>query len=239
MLLKGSCNDILEISLHSGKKPVRLQMGPKSYSYLPFVEALSLFYNNDMSQILTINRDGSHPRDQPIREQGLDLESNLDAFLVACDNESESDEEEDEEPFDYYILSKNASKTNDPVTDQDRVPANDDICAINSLIEALTNAQLQRTSNELACNDKKSASSQEEYCSILIKSEIQTLSFFLAVSKVLKYQLDQLLETSTIAPLKPEYVLDKLGLVSNDMITKYVADVANAFLAIRYPKRGQ
>lgn len=221
LLLAGSCNDILEISLHSGKKPVRLQMGPKSYSYLPFVEALSLFYNNDMSQILTINRDGSHPRDQPIREQGLDLESNLNAFLDACDNESVSDdddEEEDEEPFDYYILSKNASKTNDPVTDQDRVPANDDICAINSLIEALTNAQLQRTSNELACNDKKSASSQEEYCSILIKSEIQTLSFFLAVSKVLKYQLDQLLETSTIAPLKPKYVLDKLGLVSNEMI---------------------
>ncbi|KAL7449020.1 hypothetical protein ACHAWC_001125, partial [Mediolabrus comicus] len=45
----GSCNDVIEIQLQTGSPPVKLQRGPKSYTYGCLIKALQLFGDDEQS----------------------------------------------------------------------------------------------------------------------------------------------------------------------------------------------
>lgn len=231
--LSGSCNDIVEIQLLPEKKPVRLQMGPKSYSYLPFVEALSLFYNSDSKENHTSGTEECDLEARSIDWEGFDLDDNVDAFLDACDNES-YDEDEDE-AFSCYNTAIEDSTLGEHPADEKRIKS--DVCALNLLIRALSDAKSQRSTNTHASTDEKMHSIQEKYCLILAESEIHTISFFLAVSRTLKQQLGALCEESFMSTQDANCVPKNEGATSSfddkKAQQKHIDDVVDAFIAIR------
>lgn len=221
-ILLGSCNDILEIQLFPGSKPVRLQTGPKSYSYLPFVEALSVFNKT------TASPDKCHIED----EIGDQEEDDLDAFLNACDNESDEDDESEDEAFDYVPVKGSILGSD---ADEDRIKC--DISAISSLMTALENAKSELAANQLIkCSG--TTSTQEQHCLNLIRSEIKTLSFFLAISNTLKQHLDKMINVSSVTSSNSRSTPESVGHISDIEIdtveSKYIAEVVSAFVVIRY-----
>lgn len=209
---------------------MRLQMGPKSYSYLPFVEALSLFYNtnSDFAEKCITGREERENEAGSMDGEGFDLDDNVDAFLDACDNESYGENE----ALDCYDTSLEDSIVNEQPTDKKRMKS--DVFAVNSLIKALGDAKSQRSTNKHTCNDKRMYSIQEQYCFILAESEIHTILFFLAISLTLKQQLEALCEES--AP-DVSGVLEIEGImrsyVADETRRKHAVDVVNAFMTIR------
>jgi hypothetical protein len=212
---------------------VRLQRGPKSYSYSPFVEALSLFYDSS-------NEDGTGAERESTKPVGIDGNNNsdskdeddgLEAFLGECENESDSD---DSSSFDCYgdtdiaanELMVESTMGSNPC-DHNHIET--DLVALELLIVALTDAKLHIKKNVLASSDSARYSEQDQFCLILIQSEINTLAFFLAVAYTLKRCLNQMEEDSTSS-------IDVVPTVGTDECkehTQHVRDVVSAFVAIR------
>lgn len=167
----GSCNDILEVEIKANEPPVKLQRGPKSYSYGPFVRALELCRGIS---------DENKPKDDttdPSREDEKDraeIDSNdgeritiddggLEAFLDSCDNSSCDDDDVDVdddgdgddgsaggEDFGDCLYqtptSSNIAQTDRPA----RTAMMSDIHAIDALREKLKNVRTGLVSNSLA-----------------------------------------------------------------------------------------
>lgn len=201
-------------------KPMKLQRGPKSYSYLPFVEALTLFGANNTTHSDTEDGDEAGGPDG-----NNDVADDLDAFLNACDAESD----DEDESFDCYNNPALESMLGAKAADKSS-RIKDDVSAVTMLISALEDAREERTANELVLNNKN-IGVQEQYCRVLIQSEIQTLSFFIAISRTVKQQLDNLIASASATTPQPSYILRN---DTDDISTRYIADVANAFVAIRY-----
>lgn len=208
MRMKGYCNDTLEIYLRPNTKSIQFQMGPKTYSYSPFVEALCIYGSDQEHNSSLVSR------------EDVAEDDDLEAFLDACDNESEGDDET------TYNSSFAGSTSHAQLMTETQVK--DDLSKVNSLIVTLSEVKLKLSSNEIMHNHERALSTQEKYCSILIKSEYETISFFLAIAQKLKTQLDRL-NSSALLLGADEYNLDKEGLTQ-----KHIVDVVNAFLAIKY-----
>lgn len=233
---------MLEIQLRPNTLPIRLQRGPKSYSYSPFVEALQLFYNNEEN----VANGSIEKCSKPIRKEGVnnsglvqeatseeetERDDDLEAFLDECDNESDDGDETSDCYIDEsrYIQQSMTEKTTVLVSQhQQQIEA--DMSALTSLIIGLSDAKLRCATNEFACTDGRQLSTQEHYCSIFVQSEIQTLSFFIEVSKTLERYLVKLRDFSQSAVEMDECTLDCDAKETKNQIL----DIVKAVLTIRY-----
>ncbi|KAL3779801.1 hypothetical protein HJC23_004735 [Cyclotella cryptica] len=237
----GSCNDALEIQLCPHTIPIQLQRGPKSYSYSPFVQALQLFYkekeNADTDHCSRqICVEGADTSEKSMNDEETERDDDLEAFLDEC----ESDSDIGDETFNCYVDDPKQSTGEIALGSMEKVheQIQSDIAALKSLTTALTDAKLRRTTNEFAYADRTRHATQEHYCSILVQSEIKTLSFFLTVSKTLEHQLLNLLEDTSREELYSQSVIDmddcRLVDCCAKETTKHILDIVNAFLTIRY-----
>lgn len=238
----GSCNDVLEIQLRPNTLPIRLQRGPKSYSYSPFVEALQLFYNNKENVASGSSEKCSKPiRKEGVNNSGLEQEASseeetergddLEAFLDECDNESD----DGDETSDCYInesryIQQSITEKTPFLVSQHQEQIEADMSALKSLKIALSDAKLRYATNEFACTDGRQLSTQEHCCSIFVQSEMQTLSFFIEVSKTLERYLVKLRDFSQSA-----VEIDECSYGCDAKETKnQILDIVQAVLTIRY-----
>lgn len=224
---------MLKIQLRANAKPVRLQRGPKSYSFSPFVEALSLFYDSSNGSNVA-ERESTNPvcNASNNNSDSEDEDDGLEAFLDECENELESD---DSRFFDCYGDTDIAANELMVESTMGSNPCNHnrietDLVALELLILALTDAKLHIEKNVLASSDSARYSEQDQFCFILLQSEIKTLAFFLAVAYTVKRCLNRMEEDSTSS-------IDVFPTVGTDECkehTQHVRDVVSAFLTIRY-----
>ena len=178
----GSCNDILEVEIKANEPPVKLQRGPKSYSYGPFVKALELCRDT---------ADGNKPTDDtdPSIEDGkyrAEIDGNdgeritiddggLEAFLDSCGNSSCDDDDVDVDDDgdgddgsargDDFGDCLYQTPTSSSIAQTDR-PARtammSDIHAIDALREKLKNVRTGLVSNTLHHGESRSDNMPDE-----------------------------------------------------------------------------
>lgn len=242
----GSCNDVLEITVKQNEPAVKLQRGPKSYSYGPFVKAL------DLCRVLTSENnctDGCDAR-LDVSDEREDENGGLEAFLDSCDNEFDGSGDDEDEEYDeiddlgdcLYGPSANlnanrgGAASSTLTADLHAVDVLESI--LNKANDALRNNPLAKLLNwqnqtngsksEVSCTDEnelREVTDDDRYCAMLIDSEAQTVHFYLAAVTELRRQL-----------------LSKTGSASNrdyqsksNVIREQVNALVAAFLSIRYP----
>eukprot|EP00970_Alexandrium_tamarense_P016856 scaffold7698_cov186-Alexandrium_tamarense.AAC.3 len=194
----GSCNDILEIQLKpEDTQIVQLQRGPKAYSYGPFVKAMGLFDET---------ADGSHEMeftDEGDANVEHDTDAGLDDFMNSCDNEEEEEEEEEEE--DMYGGDEVDDDSNGDFYSSMAEPSRDKSAyhraSIKENIKVLEHLKKKSSSDSCAGEYINMMSAEQDgYCLILIRSELQTIEFYLAIAITLKRRLGIMLEMDTESP---------------------------------------
>lgn len=235
MSAQGSCNDILELEIKSNQPPIELQRGPKSYSYGPFIKVLELCRDTTDATRGDIGSQHTEEGDKEDQEEG---DGGLDAFLDACDNEQFEDEEEDDDNeddgFDDYLYNPSNNRSNDMNISSSSAQSSisSDIHAIDALTETLQSVRNGLERNPLAGQGKNGNANEEltpedQYCSILIQSEIQTVDFYLDIACELRRRLATKEEGKTSDETKH----DKEQGGNYD----HINSVCDAFLSIRYP----
>jgi len=234
MIHQGSCNDILELEIKPNQPRIGLQRGPKSYSYGPFVKALELCRDTDASRGDT-GRQHAEEENMEDQEEG---DGGLDAFLDACDNEQFEDEEDDEDneddDFDDYLYNPSNNSSNDMKVSSSSTQSSisSDIHAIDALTETLQSVRAGLERNPLVDQGKngnanEKLSPEDQYCSILIRSEIQTVDFYLAIACELRRRLARHTKEGGKTPHDTKYDKEQ----SNH---DHINSVCDAFLSIRY-----
>ncbi|KAL9182389.1 hypothetical protein ACHAXT_013041 [Thalassiosira profunda] len=225
----GSCNDVLELDIRPGEKPVELQRGPKAYSYAPFVRALDLC------------------RDASCGEDGWDeeeVDEGLDAFLDSCENGFDGDEKEEEEDdvggFDEYLYNAQSNADATHSGDSHLVSMKRDLNALVKLKEVLRSAKAGLQNNSLLRNEspKGNATDEDRYCTVLVRSEIQTLDFYLAAVDALNRLL---LRHREKRPTRDENraqdpEMKSMEEKSNNQVDwEQINALVNTYVSIRYP----
>ena len=213
-----------------------MQRGPKSYSYGPFVKALELCRDSDATRGDTGRQ---HAEEEDKEEEEEEGDGGLDAFLDACDNEQFEDEDEDDDneddDFDDYLYNPLNNSSNDmnasSLSAQSLISS--DIHANDALTETLLSVRAGLERNPLLADQVKNGSANEkltpedQYCSILIQSEIQTVDFYLDIASKLRRRLAS--HTKEDDKTSDETKCDKeQGNYDHN-------SVCDAFLSIRYP----
>jgi len=173
-------------------------------------------------------------------EEEEEGDGGLDAFLDACDNEQFEDEEEDDDNeddgFDDYLYNSSNNNSNDidagSSTAQSLISS--DIHAIDALTETLQSVRSGLERNPLAeqvknGNSNEESTPEDQYCSILIQSEMQTVDFYLAIACELRHRLAS--HTKEEGKTLDEIKNGKEQGGNYD----HINSVCNAFLSIRYP----
>ena len=239
MSAQGSCNDILELEIKPNQPPIELQRGPKSYSYGPLVKALELCRDTDASRGDTGRQHIEDGIEENEEEEG---DGGLDAFLDACDNEQFEDEDEDEDDnedddFDDYLYNPSNNRSNDMTDATSSAQSSmisSDLHAIDALTETLQSVQAGLESNPLAeqfKNDnanEESTPAEDQYCSILIESEIQTVNFHLDIASELRRRLTSHTKEGGKTSDEAKYGKEQGNY-------DHINNVCDAFLSIRYP----
>lgn len=241
----GSCNDFLEIKIKENEyhHHVKLQRGPKSYSYGPFVRALELCHD---STNWNSSKEGA--------KYCTAVNDGFEDFLESCNDKGDNEDADLSE--DYSVRGEDfgdsfyeiPSKSNDTQSCQSARMLKDDICAIDVLKEKLQNVRTGLLNNSLAkiilhknrsCgleedDDMKSLTVEDQYSQILIFSEIHTIDFFLATSTELRHRL---VERLSMLDEDGEKVNDtafveggKFSVIEHDQISS----IAGTFMSIRY-----
>jgi len=244
---------VLEIEIKSKAQPVKFQRGPKSYAYGPFVHALELCYDADGRHVVS-TRDGTIAAAAAVdgdRRIGVD-DCDLEDFLDSCDNELNDKEvptnEGDNEDCDSSDADNDFEDTDTSYSCYNSMIY--DIRAIDVLKNILLKVKSGLVNNSLATwmckinHDRHGdvVDEADRYCSILIRSEIQTVDFFLAVGIECRHRLAKHvreLPSSKESRKAMENLLKIEYEVVNDIIytesmKEQVIGIANAFAAIRY-----
>ena len=258
----GSCNDVLEVKIKANEQPIKLQRGPKSYSYGPFVKAIELCHeteeeNQDSGDGNRTKKVGAEHSDE--LEEELEDGAALEAFLDSCDNEFEDEEDGDEEDegddgdeFDDYLYGGSSSLTIIHANNRHENSMKKDIHAIEKLKKILHKVREDCEKNPLIgdndcnINDKESTNintDEDQYCAILIRSEIQTCNFYLVAASLLLRRLTECLgleeklpssENKNVTKSKEKFEMDD---ASNDTGTnEQIKSVVSAYVSIRYPQ---
>ena len=257
---------MLELEIEPNESPVQLQRGPKAYSYGPFVKALELCRStpndntgkdgnensNDATteeEIETNNDVHDCDGDDPMGEDNGD--GGLEAFLESCDNELDEDDgfdefgENDDDGMDDCFYATSASTIN-----ADNSSITKDLRAIDKLKGILETVKAGCVNNPLSSLKLGSKDMQAEdgYCAILIRSEIQTVEFYLAAADLLRCRL---MEHFGQSPSKHDHDssikshelgIDKAAAAKDcqnddeDMSDEQIRALVNAFISIRYPQ---
>ena len=178
---------MVEIELKEEGPPVRLQRGPKSYTFGPFIKALELFYG--------AGSDGRHDVQDDSRDDAAgggrdDDDAGLEAFLNDCDEEEDYEDEDDEGGDDVDDMMYNSTTFGDDDLLDDSLPSSSssstkeklmtkELRALEALHSSLKQAVERCENNSLirSVEERVYTAEGDEYCAILIKSEIQTISF--------------------------------------------------------------
>jgi len=258
----GSCNDVLELEIKPKEQPVKLQRGPKSYCYGPFVKVLELCRDGVDENS---NENGASAMDDDWRDvqedEGDDMiDGGLEAFLDSCDNEFEEDgiaddddDECDENDDDYFY---NPSTNPNPAagTNNSHQPSlMNDIRAVDALKGVLQNAKAG-CANNLLCtlestqnqgeNHEKDTPDEDRFCAILVRSEIQIIDFYLAAADLLRQRLAEhwgRLQPKTAPSSESQHVAmdttKKEYVFDNDKVVwEQINALVDAFLSIRHPQ---
>jgi hypothetical protein len=270
----GSCNDILEVEIRRNQPPVKLQRGPKSYSYGPFVRALELCRDiagenepmDDTDPSSGVGKDRA-------KVDGVDGElmtiddGGLEAYLDSCGNSScdEDDVAEDGDGDDVgaggddFGDSLYCAPINSNVARTGRSALTSmmgDIHAIDALSKILQNVRTGLLSNSLAKllhregrsdngTDEEDGNNgtgiihftvEDRYCSILIRSEIQTVNFYLALASEVRRRLVERLPGGS----EGRTVIGKVEMeddmcAGEEALSDQITATANTFMSIRYP----
>lgn len=267
----GSCNDVLEIEIKPNNT-VKLQRGPKSYCYGPFVKALELCRDN----IMVVGHEKKNHSEKDIgrddREKTIQVDvdegdhkvddGGLDAFLDSCDNEfdDEGDDDDDDGEIDdfgdcFYNTSTNSNGTQ--VNNSSSMIAAD-LRALDVLKDVLQNVKAGLVKNPLATqsqsniikhdgedgNNMKEPSDNnimDTFCAMLVRSEIQTADFYLAVASVLRRRLVVHLEEQSSSKERLSHGLateEDYQFDDEELVHEQANAIATAFLTIRYPQIG-
>jgi hypothetical protein len=254
----GSCNDVLKIEIKANAPPVKLQRGPKSYAYGPFVNALELCYDY---------ADGSHASRGDTTtcwatvggERRMVDDGDLEDFLDSCDDDSDNeddivDEDDNDDDEDDTYDDHESSEANDTFGDEDIAHSRfrsmiKDIRAMDALRDVLLKVKTGLINNSLAkrirdddCRGDVVLDDAERYCTILINSEVQTVDFYLAVGRECRRRLMEHVRTLPLAKestvMNENFTMTDSVLVDDiilsELANEQVISIANAFAAIRY-----
>lgn len=261
--LKGSCNDVVEIELKKDAAPVKLQRGPKSYTYGIFTKALQLFHDSDAGNEGrhddNENTSNKHLQDESVNneankkcdddddnreeEEAMNDEDDggLQAFLDDCEQDDDEDEEDEEgegdDDLDDMMYHPTSFDEDEQLLD-DSLPSSieakgmmNEIRALEAFYSSLKQARERCEQNSLICSSSDEqrihTSVEDDYCVILIKSEMQTINFFMKTASILQSKLSK--SSPRVAPVKD----DKFK--TTDVDHEHINDLVNAFMTIRYP----
>jgi len=244
----GSCNDVLEIEIIENAPPVKLQRGPKSYAYGPFINALELCYDHANHRERDVSS-GDNNNGTRVDDRGrLFDDGDMNNFLDSCDNELDDEDDtadnessDAEDDFGFGDTDTSCSRYNSMMND---------IRAIDALKDILLKARSGLVNNPLTKLLKGTTHGrfgdvvemEERYCSILIRSEIQTVDFFLALGSECRRRLVQHIHELQISDGSSEVKesLTKIDIVGLDnfILTESAKDqiiaIVDAFETIRY-----
>jgi hypothetical protein len=234
---------------------VKLQRGPKSYAYGPFVTALELCYDYV---------DDSHAFRGDITtcwatvggERRMVDDGDLEDFLDSCDNDLDNEDdtvdEDDNEDHESSESDDEAFGDEDPSNHSRFRSMIKDIRAMDALREILLNvktglvnnslAKWMHETNSIACLGDVVLDDADRYCAILINSEVQTVDFYLAVGRECRRRLMEHVRTLPLA--KESTVMNEIfimtdsalvdDIILSELANEQVISIANAFAAIRY-----
>ena len=253
---------MLEVLIKPGEPPVKLQRGPKSYCYGPFVKALELCHANENRNNDAVREDREKCSMQ--EDEDDQMPGGLEAFLDSCDNELDEEDDEgddnDDDDLGDYFYSTSADATNATESEKScHASMVNDVHAVDVFKEVLQNVKAGCLKNPLASfphnqhgrNDKSNEEDdiinnitvEDRYCGMLIRSEILTLDFYMAASDVLRCQLMGKLPSQQ----KQEFLhrsgepmvdttADDYQFDNSDVVREQIDALATAYLSIRYPQ---
>ena len=189
---------MVEIELKEEGPPVRLQRGPKSYTFGPFIKALELFYD--------AGSDGRHDLQDDSQDDAAnggrdEDDAGLEAFLNDCDEEEDYEEGEDDEGGgDIDDMMYNSTIFADEDLLDDSLPSSSstkekvmtkELRALEALHSSLKQAVERCEQNSLirGVEERVYTAEEDEYCAILIKSEMQTISFYAKAAEMIHSKL--------------------------------------------------
>ncbi|EJK50894.1 hypothetical protein THAOC_29994 [Thalassiosira oceanica] len=201
----GSCNDVLEFEVKPGEPRVKLQRGPKSYCYGPLIEAL---------EMCTTSRQERGHESSDVEDES----DGLDAFLNGCEEDGfgDSDGESDEQDCFYAGTMESDDLAVVKSTDSG---VEREIAALQILESKLLEAKSILSKNPLSgiCDKEGAMSDEDWYCSILVRSELHTLTFYSGLCKAVLRRMR-----------KEEF--RSIG----DIDSRHIENTADVFLAIRH-----
>lgn len=222
---------------------MKLQRGPKSYTYGPFIKALQLFHDANDDACNDDNDDwgNEHLQEENCRDEDIDsticdddreedketmtkneeVDGGLEAFLDDCE-EDDNDQDQDDD-LDDMMYTYTTFGSNKPFGIKEMM---NDLRALDALHSSLKQAKERCEQNTLMCssNEEICMSAEDDYCTILIKSEIQTISFYMNAAKMIQSKLLN----------KDDRKNFEIDLGTEDR--GHVHDLVNAFMTIRYPE---
>ncbi len=225
----GSSNDILEFRANSSSqgenfhaKSISLRAGPKSYSYGGFVAALEEYFAPE--KLTSIPGDGEERASSTEDHEQNRIPSDFEDFLNECENEEEDDD-------DYMGLYGGDNPELVAGDDSDtKEDYNDEIEALQRF--RLDLVKLSEAYSSTRPSIKAGLASSELYSTILCKSELRTIFFFIhAIDKV-----QHLLRAEAKEDMKPEQKALDIVTDPDDlhMIDKQTSELASAFMSIRH-----
>ena len=175
--------------------------------------------------------------DKEDQEEG---DGGLDSFLDACDNEQfaidDDDDDNEDDDFDDYLYNPSNNSSNDMnvTSSSAQSSISSDIHAIDALTETLQSVRSGLERNSLLAAKGKNGNTNEEstpedqYCSILIQSEMQTVDFYLDIACELRRRLAS--HAKEKGKTSDEVKHDK----EQGNYDDHINSVCDAFLSIRY-----
>ena len=212
-----------------------MQRGPKSYTYGLFIKALELFHD--------AGSDGCDLQVSDAANGGRsDDDGGLEAFLDDCDDEEEDYEDEEDEGGEELddMMYNSTTFGNGDLMDQLQSTSSTkaegmmkELRALEALHSSLKEAMEQCENNSLirrsGVEERIYTTAEDEYCVILIKSEMQTISFYTKATEMIHSKLSKSL--SQVNSL----VESKIEMIAMDRDREHINDLVKAFMTIRYP----
>ncbi len=251
LFTSGSCNDVLEVTIKEDEPPIKFQRGPKSYSYGPLVRALELCRDIVSGKSPTYITELSGVNHYECERAMID-DKGLETFLDSCDNASDDDNnsiddgDSDEdasaegEDFDDYLYSTPENSNPAQNCRSTRTSMLNDIRALNTLKKRLQNVKTGLLDNSLARQiygergSDNETNVEDQYCLILIRSEIETVDFYLAATRELNRRIVERLSEFD-GPTGLYNVVENDCCVGDESLRDQISSVATTYLSIRYP----
>jgi hypothetical protein len=260
-LCVGSCNDVIEIQLQTGSSPVKLQRGPKSYTYGCLIKALQLFGDDEQSLPCGDGGDGREEK-QLQQESGNDDadregvaegddDGGLQAFLDDCEEEdyglSECDEEEEEggdlDDMMYghtsidNVLPPSSSSSSSSSNAVEEMRKKDELQALGALRSSLKQALKRCEKNSLICssNGRSSCSGDKRISSSSSYDDFCIIWVKSEIRTILFYmKAVEMIQSKLLMGVGDvNYVKRDYGMI-DCLDHEHINDLVDAFMAIRH-----